>query len=117
MTNAKRKLLDLKRSYCLKETMDKSDLILLINIAWNKLFTRIDINKKDIADRGWGPYNRNILTLFHIRATMTETDQINEMKYEVVLSPSSVSTFTNDSSICYNIFSSNSRYGDSSDIN
>ena len=63
-------------------------------------------------------YNRNILTLSHIRATMTETEKLNKMNYEVVLSPSSsVSTIVNDSSICNNMFSSNSRYSDSRDIN
>ena len=51
MTDEKRKSLDLKRSYFLNETIDKSDLMLLINIAWNKSFARIDMNKKDIADR------------------------------------------------------------------
>ena len=44
MIDAKRKLLDLKRSYCLKETIDKRDLMLLINIVWNNSFTRIDMN-------------------------------------------------------------------------
>ena len=40
------------------------------------------------------------------------------MNYEVILSPSSsVSTITNDSSIFNNMFSSKSRYCDSSDIN
>ena len=67
MTDVKRKLLDLKRSYCLKETMDKSHVMLLINMAWNKSFTRIDMNKKAVVDGGWRPYNRNILTLSHIR--------------------------------------------------
>ena len=52
MTDAKRNLLDLNRSHCLKETIDKSDLILLISIAWNKSFARIDMNKKNITDRG-----------------------------------------------------------------
>ena len=46
MTDAKRKLLDLKRSYCLKEIIDKTDLMFLINITWNKSFARIDKNKK-----------------------------------------------------------------------
>ena len=117
MTDVKRKLLDLKRSHCLKETIEKNNLMLLINIAWNKSFASIDMNKKYIANEGWGLYNCNIFTLSHIRATMTETEKINEMKYEFMLSPSSsVSTITNNSSICNNIFSSNSRYGDSSDI-
>ena len=118
MIDAKRKLLDLKYSHYLKEIIEKIDLMLLINIVWNKLFARIDMNKNVITDRGSGPYNRNILTLSLIRTTMTETDKLNEMNYEVVLSPSSsVSTITTNSSICNNMFSSNSRYSDSSDIN
>ena len=118
MTYAKRKLLDLKYQSYMNETIDKSDLILLINIAWDKSFVRVDKNRRAIIDRGWGPYNRNILTLSHIRSTMVETKKINGMNYEVVLSPSSsVSTITNHSSICHNTFSSNSRYSDSSDIN
>ena len=60
----------------MNETIDKSYLMLLINIAWNKSFSRVDKNRRDIADRGWGPYNRNIPTFSHIRATMTETDKI-----------------------------------------
>ena len=49
---------------------------------------------------------------------MIETEKLNEMNYEVVLSPPlSVSTITNDSSIGNNICSSNSRYSDSSDNN
>ena len=118
MIDAKRKLLDLKYSHYLKEIIEKIDLMLLINIVWNKLFARIDMNKNVITDRGSGPYNRNILTLSLIRTTMTETDKLNEMNYEVVLSPSSsVSTITTNSSICNNMFSSNSRYSDSRDIN
>ena len=38
MTYAKRKLLDLKYQSCMNETIDKSDLMLLNNIVWNKLF-------------------------------------------------------------------------------
>ena len=86
MTDAKRKLLDLKRKFCMNATIDKNDLMLLINIAWNKSFARVDKNRRAIADRGWGPYNRNILTFSHIRATMTETDRIYDLNYQVVLS-------------------------------
>ena len=50
---------------------------------------------------------------------MTEIEKLNDMDYEVDLSPSlSVSTITNDSLIFYNMLTSNSRYSsDSSDIN
>ena len=86
MTDAKRKLLNLKRIHCLKEKIDQSDLMLLINIACTKSFARVDRNRKASADRGWGPYNRNILTFSHIKATMTETDRIYDLNYQVVLS-------------------------------
>ena len=36
MIGIKRKLLGFKSSYCVKEIIDKSKLMLLINIAWNK---------------------------------------------------------------------------------
>ena len=84
MTDTKRKLLDLKRQSCMIETIDKNDLTLLINIAWNKLFARVDKNRRAIVDRGQGSYNRNILTFSHIRATMTETDKIYDLNYQVV---------------------------------
>ena len=51
MIDTKYKLLDLKRSHCLKETIDKSELMLLLNILWNKSFNRIDRNEKAITDR------------------------------------------------------------------
>ena len=62
ITDVKCKLLDLKRIHCLKEIIDKSDLMLLINIVWNKLFACVGKNRRAITDRGWRPYNRNILT-------------------------------------------------------
>ena len=88
--------------------------MLLINIAWNRLFTRVDKNMRAIADGGWGTYNRNILTFSHIRDTMTETDKIYDLNYQVVLSLSlSASTITNISSFCNNFLSSHSRFSDS----
>ena len=84
MTDAKRKLLDLKRQSCMNETIDKGDLMLFINTAWNKSFARVNKNRRAIVDRRWGPYNRNILTFSHIRATMTETDRIYDLNYQVV---------------------------------
>ena len=102
----------------MNEIIDKSDLMLLINIVWNKLFARVDKNRRAIADRGWGPYNRNILTFSYIRATMTETDRIYDLNYQVVLSSSSsVGTITNDFSFCNNFISSHSRFSDYSETN
>ena len=62
MIDTKGNLLFLKREYYWNESINRSDLMMLINIVWNKLFDRIDENRRDIANRGLGPYNRNILT-------------------------------------------------------
>ena len=80
-TDAKRQFLDLKRQSCMNETIDKGDFMLLINIAWTKLFSCVDKNRKAIADREWGSYNCNILTFSHIRVIMTKT-----LNKQVVLS-------------------------------
>ena len=48
--------------------------MLLINIAWNQSFIRVDKNMRDFTDKGWGTYNRNTLTFSQIRATMIDSD-------------------------------------------
>ena len=51
-----------------------NDIIPLINMAWNASLTRIDKNKKAIAERGWGALNRNLLLYKEIQHTMTRED-------------------------------------------
>ena len=60
--------------------------MLLINLAWNELFTHTGMNQKVVTDREWGPYNRNIFTYFQIRATMIECNKCNEIHYNVIIS-------------------------------
>ena len=49
---------------------------------------------------------------------MTETDKLNDLNYQVVLSSSSsVSTITNDFSFCNDFLSSHNRFSDSSETN
>ena len=57
--------------------------MLLINIAWNQLFARVDENMRAIADRGWGAYNRKSLTFSPIRTTMIDSDYLKGMRYHV----------------------------------
>ena len=64
-----------------------------------------------------GVYNLNILTFSWIRATMVESDYSKDMKYYVVLSPSSsVSDIANDL-FSDNLFPSISEFTDSGSIN
>jgi hypothetical protein len=36
-------------------TLHKSDVVRIVNVAWQKSFARVDTNKRAIATRGWGP--------------------------------------------------------------
>jgi hypothetical protein len=57
----------------------KTDIIPLVNRAWPGSFGNIEGNKKALAERGWYPYNRNLLLNSRIRATMTQ-QQLNDEK-------------------------------------
>ena len=97
MINTKRKLLVLKHEHCLNDSIDKSDLILLINISQDELFVRVDKNRRDIIDKEQGPYNRNVFTFSQSRATMTASAYLKDIKHHADLSPSSsVSDIIND---------------------
>ena len=56
-----------------------TDLMPLINKAWNASFARRNKNLQAIADRGWNPLNYNILTMPEIRATMTKDEKKLEL--------------------------------------
>ena len=55
-----------------------TNLIPLINFAWNKSFAQKDTNKKAIAARGWYPLNYHLLMDPELRATMTKSEHDNE---------------------------------------
>ena len=42
-------------------SIEKSDIVKLVGLAWNKSFARKETNKKAIAARGWNPLNYNVL--------------------------------------------------------
>ena len=80
LTKAKQDLLDFKLT---KMTQDQylkpTDLMPLINKAWNASFARKNKNLQAIADRGWNPLNYNILTMPEIRATMAKDEKKLEL--------------------------------------
>ena len=51
-----------------------TDIIIIINAAWNKSFADKKGNKEAIVQRGWFPLNRNLLLLPELRKTMTPDD-------------------------------------------
>ena len=40
-----------------------TDIVMLVNTAWEYSFARTDSNKKAIAKRGWFSFNRNLFTI------------------------------------------------------
>jgi len=60
--------------------IQSSDIVPIVNVAWQDSFMRVKQNKKAIAERGWFPYNRNLLNNEEIRATMTISEADDEKK-------------------------------------
>ena len=65
----KAKLVLFKTRMGLCNSLERSDIIPLINIIWERSFGNIQGNKKAIADRGWYPANKRLLTNPDILAT------------------------------------------------
>jgi hypothetical protein len=55
-----------------------TDIIPLVNYAWDRSFARVQSNQKAINDRGWFPLNRNLLLNPVLRETMTDKDLAEE---------------------------------------
>jgi len=105
LTKAKQDLLDFKLKKMTEDQYLKpTDLMPLINKAWNASFARKNKNLQAIADRGWNPLNYNILTMPEIRATMTmdekklELDSNDDIKLpKYILKPNQQSSNSTDS--------------------
>ena len=57
-------------------SIQSTDIIPIINYAWDRSFARIEQSKKAISDRGWAPLNYNLLTHEQIIPTMTKSEAI-----------------------------------------
>ena len=60
-----------------------TDIIIIVNAAWNKSFADTKGNKEAIVQRGWFPLNRNLLLLPELRKTMTSADHDWETRSEL----------------------------------
>jgi len=79
ITKSKQNLLELKDSMGLQnDGMVDTDLMPLINEAWEKSFARVDKNRNAIADRGWNPLNKALLLDPTLRSTMTLKEKSEE---------------------------------------
>jgi hypothetical protein len=72
------------------------DIILLISNSWTQPFAKVESNKKAIAERGWFPYNRNLMKIPQITATAPHLNQttpdssrtqMTDIEQEILASP------------------------------
>ena len=67
-----------KEQFGITEGVTDTDLMPIINLAWEKSFARVEKNKQAIVDRGWNPLNRALLLDDELRSTMTKKQQSME---------------------------------------
>ena len=75
---AKKQLLEQKVNYMIDPlTLLPTDIIPIVNIAWEASFVQVENNKIEICDCGWNPLNYALLENDDIKATMTNHDLIH----------------------------------------
>ena len=84
LNKAKRELYNLRIDSCMQDMhLMRTDIVPLVAKCWGPLFCDVAANKRAIARRGWGPYNRNLLLHSTIFASMTEEMVLNERNMHI----------------------------------
>ena len=65
--------------------MMPTDIISLVNKAWEVSFRRVRTNKNSISERGWLPYKRNLLLNTDIQSSMALRDTEGEKQPKTML--------------------------------
>ena len=72
---AKKFLLEQKMSYMIDPlTLVPTDIVPIVNMAWNSSFVNVENNLVAIQERGWNPLNYALLDNDDIKITMTDSD-------------------------------------------
>lgn len=87
---SKRELLEYKYGIMIPNpVINKTDIVPLINRAWDKSFANKEANKRAIMERGWYPYNRHLLLSPELRTTMSEEERNTESE-KISIAPKSL---------------------------
>ena len=70
----KTELVEKKARHFLPAFINRTDIVVILNTAWEKSFVLWYKNQNAIADRRWNPLNQNILCLPEVLGTMTKKD-------------------------------------------
>jgi hypothetical protein len=63
----------------LPDTLERSDIVRIVHVAWMKLFVRVETNKRAIAAHGWGPLNYIMLDHPELQETKDRVRSIKEI--------------------------------------
>ena len=85
LAKGKEILLKKKQQRGMKPTIEAYDIIPLINYAWTHSFSRNQTNRAAIAERGWGPLNRNLMLDRTLRSTMTDSEINREESFGIFI--------------------------------
>jgi hypothetical protein len=83
-TRDKRKLSQFRISMGMPLNIRPSDIVPIVNNAWEKSFARVQSNKRAIAKRGWQPLNRGLLKHSEVLKT-----QVVSRRHDETTTPSS----------------------------
>ena len=75
---AKKYLLEQKMNYMIDPlTLVPTDIVPIVNMAWNSSFVNVENNLVAIRERGWSPLNYALLESDDIKLTMTNSDVVH----------------------------------------
>ena len=60
--------------------IERSDIVPIENYAWNHSFAKIESNRRAIAERGWNPLNRKLLSHPQIVSTKRNEDETEDVR-------------------------------------
>jgi hypothetical protein len=63
----------------LPPTIEQTNIVRIVNVAWQHSFARVATNKRAIAARGWSPLNYNLLDHPEIQETKNRVQSIGEI--------------------------------------
>ena len=61
-----------------KLNLVRTDIVPIVNYAWQRSFSNVENNLKAIADRGWGPLNRILLSHHEIISSKITPTEVEE---------------------------------------
>ena len=66
-------------------SVEPFDIIGIVSRTWKKSFACVESNKRVIVERGWYPYNQNLMTHPIFRASMKKVEKEDEPKEESLI--------------------------------